>query len=205
MPFSHTHTHISFVVKAPHDLKMVWKCILEALQTPLNPLKSSRTTKRHMHVRILPILRCEMPLISCIKGDHLIIPGVLDQGATAEHRPMLFFFDERRWMEGIPFHRLQCAPGFSVPAHHWGTAPCHHAQKANIETITKTNTYPWNRHVSSHPRLSSVVWGGRMFEPASKPVVTFKPTRDQKVCSVRALCYFFLLVHMHALYTLHYT
>lgn len=44
-----------------------------------------------MHVRILPILRCEMPLISCIKGDHLIIPGVLDQGATAEHRPMLFF------------------------------------------------------------------------------------------------------------------
>lgn len=95
-----------------------------------------------MHVRIWPILQHEMPLISCIKGDHLIIPGALDQGATAESRPMLFFLDERRWMEGIPLHCLQCAPGFSVPAHRWGTTQCHRAQKANIETITKTNTYP---------------------------------------------------------------
>lgn len=129
------------MVRAPHDLKMVWKCIPDALRTQLNPLKSSSTTK-HKHVRILPILEHKMPLISCIKGDHLIIPGALDQGATAEHRPVLFFLDEKRWMEGIPLHCLQCASGFSVPAHHWGTAPSHHAQKANIETITKTNTYP---------------------------------------------------------------
>lgn len=147
------------MVRAERDLKMVWKCILEALQTLLNPFKLSRATKGHTHVRIWPILQHEMPLISCIKGDHLIIPGVLDQGATAEHRPMLFFLDERRWMEGIPLHCLQCAPGFSVPAHCWGTTPCHHAQKANTETITKPNTYPWNRHVSSHPRLYSVLCG----------------------------------------------
>lgn len=140
------------------------------------------------HVRILPILQHEMALISYIKGDHLIIPGALDQGATAERGPMLFFLDERRWMEGIPLHRLQSAWGFSVPAHHWGTTPSHRAQKANIETITKTKTYPWNRHVSSHPRLSSLFpqsfREGRVFEPASEPVVTFKLTRDWKVCSL---------------------
>lgn len=93
-------------------------------------------------MRILPILQHKMALTSDIKGDHLIIPGTLDQGATAERGPMLFFLDERRWMEGIPLHRLQCASGFSVPAHRWGTTPSHCAQKANIETITKTNTYP---------------------------------------------------------------
>lgn len=98
-----------------------------------------------------------MLLISCIKGDHLIILGVLDQGATAMHRPMLFFLDERRWMEGIPLHCLQCAPGFSEPARRWGTTPCHRTQKANTETITKPNTYPWNRHMYSHPRLYSVL------------------------------------------------
>lgn len=59
--------------------------------TPLN----HQALQRVMHVRIWPILQHEMPLISYIKGDHLIIPGALDQGATAEHRPMLFLLDER--------------------------------------------------------------------------------------------------------------
>lgn len=139
-------------------------------------------------MRILPILQHEMPLISCIKGDHLIIPGALDQGATAEHRPMLFFLDERRWMEAIPLHCLQCASGLSVPAHRWGTTPSHHAQKANIETITKTTltletgTCPLT---PGFPLYSPVHWG-RVFEPASQPVVTFKPTRDREVCSLNA-------------------
>lgn len=165
-----------------------------------------------MHARILPILQHEMPLISCIKGDHLIIPGVLDQGATEEHRPMFFFLDERRWMEGIPLNCLQCAPGFSVPAHRCGTTPCHHTQKANIETITKTNTYPWNRHVSFHPRLSAVlphswesVW---TCVPAS--TFTFKLTRGLKVCSLSAnsnkhcsnWTYLFQNLHTHIVSTL---
>lgn len=30
-----------------------------------------------MHVKIWPTVQHEMPLISCIKGDHLIIPGAL--------------------------------------------------------------------------------------------------------------------------------
>lgn len=152
----------------------------------LTPLNHHALQRGHMHVRIWPILQHEMPLISCIKGDHLIIPGVLDQGATVEHRPMLFFLDERGWMEGIPLHCLQCARGSSMPAHCWGTTPCHHAQKANTETITKPNTHPWNRHVSSHPRLYSVLCsslGRRMFESVSQPVlVTFTPTTGQKVC-----------------------
>lgn len=156
----------------------------------LTPLNHHALQRGHMHVRIWPILQHEMPLISCIKGDHLIIPGVLDQGATVEHRPMLFFLDERGWMEGIPLHCLQCAPGFSMPAHCWGTTPCHHAQKANTETITKPNTHPWNRHVSSHPRLYSVLCsslGATMFESVSQPVlVTFTPTRGQKVCPLSA-------------------
>lgn len=140
----------------------------------LTPLNHHALQRGHMHVRIWPILQREMPLISCIKGDHLIIPGVLDQGATVEHRPMLFFLDERGWMEGIPLHRLQCAPGFSMPAHCWGTTPCHRAQKANTETITKPNTHPWKRHVSSHPRLYSVLCsslGGGVFESVSQPVL----------------------------------
>lgn len=41
-------------------------------------------------------------------------------------------------MEEIPLHCLQCAPGSSMPTHRWGTPPSHRAQKANIETITKT-------------------------------------------------------------------
>lgn len=92
-------------------------------------------------------------MIGCIKGDHMIIPGVLDQGAMTEPRPVLLFLDERRWKEGMPLHCLQCAPGFSTPARRWGTTPCHRAQKANTETITKPNTYPSNRHGYSHPRL----------------------------------------------------
>lgn len=106
--------------------------------TPVN----HHALQRGTCMRIRPVVRPEMPLISCIKGDHLIIPGALGQGATAERWPMLFFLDERRWVEGMPLHCLQCARGFSVPAHLWGTTSCHHAQKANIETITKTNTYP---------------------------------------------------------------
>lgn len=143
-----------------------------------------------MHVRIWPILQHEMPLISCTKGDHLIIPGVLDQGATAEHRPMFFFLDERRWMEGIPLNCLQCAPGSSVPAHRWGTTPCHHTQKANIETITKTNTYPWNRHVSSHPRLFSLLpcsLGEGVWTCIPASTFTFTPTAGLKVRSLSAI------------------
>lgn len=88
------------------------------------------------------------------------------------------------------------------------TGGLHHAttlkkpilKQSQRQTLTlETGTCPLT------PGSPQLFEGGGMFEPASKPVVTFKPTRDQKVCSVRALCYFFLLVHMHTLYTLHYT
>lgn len=46
------------------------------LKLGLTPLNHHALQRGHMHVRIWPILQHEMPLISCIKGDHLIIPGV---------------------------------------------------------------------------------------------------------------------------------
>lgn len=121
------------------------------LPSLLNALKSSRITKRRKHVRTWPILQHEMPLISFIKGDQLIIPGVQDQGATT--RACFSFLMKGGGWKGSLFIACSVPQASLRPACRWGTSPCHRAEKANTETITKPNAYPWNRHASSHLRL----------------------------------------------------
>lgn len=109
----------------------------------------------------------------------MIIPGVLDQGATTEHRPVLFFLDERRWMEGSLF--IACsAPQASLRRHAAGGLHRATALKKPIlkQSQSQTLTLETGTRI---PTPGSTFYSAILFY-----FFTLTPTRGRKVWCVKA-------------------
>lgn len=109
----------------------------------------------HKHVRIFSILQHEMPLISWIKGDHLIIPGALDQGgrSRAPARVVLSWWKEVDGGDPSPLPAV--CPRLLHAGAPLGDSAEPPRSKSQYWNNHKDNTYPWKRHASSHPGLCS--------------------------------------------------
>lgn len=136
-------------------LRWYESAFLRPFKLCLTLLNHPALQRGHKHVRIFSILQHEMPLISWIKGDHLIIPSALDQGGRSRAQAHVVL----SWWKEVDGRDPSPLPAVCPRLLHAGAPLGDSAEpprsKSQYWNNHKDNTYPWNRHVSSHPGLCS--------------------------------------------------
>lgn len=182
--------------RAEHDLKTVWKCILEALQTLLKPFISSRATKgTHAceNMARLAAWDASNKLYERGSSDYPWCAGPWGHSRAQAHVVLSWWKEvDGRDPSSLPAvcPRLLCT---GTPLGDYTVPPCLKSQY-------------WNNHKAKHlPLKQARVFSPQAlfctrrffrestFESVSQPaLITFTSTRGQKVCSLSASSHTFI-------------